>query len=116
MFCRKKNKKMKKPKVIHLQRFQPLFITTDGVEHEGYKYNWFNADGLLCTVPEYIMIDIKSDGYIEDQNDVMYPLQNILSIDWKLIDEKVVLDNFRHEFEVVFTNREVEKMDEYKLP
>ena len=62
------------------------------------------------------MIDIKSDGYIEDQNDVMYPLQNILSIDWKLIDEKVVLDNFRHEFEVVFTNREVEKMDEYKLP
>ena len=62
------------------------------------------------------MIDIKSDGYIEDQNDVMYPLQNILSIDWKLFDEKVVLDNFRHEFEVVFTNREVEKMDEYKLP
>ena len=62
------------------------------------------------------MIDIKSDGYIEDQNDVMYPLQNILSIDWKLIDEKVVLDNFRHEFEVIFTDREVEKMDEYKLP
>ena len=62
------------------------------------------------------MIRIKSDGYIEDQNDVMYPLQNILSIDWKLIDEKVVLDNFRHEFEVVFTNGEVSKMDEYKLP
>ena len=76
----------------------------------------FNADGLLCTVPEYIMIDIKSDGYIEDQNDIMYPLQNILSIDWKLIDEKVVLDNFSHEFKVVFTDKEVAKMDEYKLP
>ena len=115
MFWRK-NKEIMKPKVIHLQRFQPFFITTDGAEHEGYEYNWFNADELLCTVPEYIMIDIKSDGYIEDQNDVMYPLQNILSIDWKLIDEKVVLDNFSHEFEVVFTNGEVEKMDEYKLP
>ena len=96
-------------------KISTVFITTDGVEHEGYKYNWFNADGLLCTVPEYIMIDIKSDGYIEDQNDIMYPLQNILSIDWKLIDEKVVLDNFSHKFEVAFTNREVEKMDEYKL-
>ena len=111
MFWRKKNKE---PKVIHLQRFQPIFITTDGTKHKGYKSNWFNADGLLCTVPEYIMIDIKSDGYIEDQNDVMYPLQNILSIDWKLIDEKVVLDNFSHKFEVVFTDKEVAKMDEYK--
>ena len=116
MFWRKKNKEPKKPRVIHLQRFQPFFTTTDGVEHEGYEYNWFNTDGLLCTIPEYIMIRIKSDGYIEDQNDVMYPLQNILSIDWKLIDEKVVLDNFCHEFEVVFTDKEVSKMDEYKLP
>ena len=40
MFWRKVNKEPKKPKVIHLQRFQPFFITTDGVEHEGYKYNW----------------------------------------------------------------------------
>ena len=116
MFWRKKNKGQKKPRVILLQRFQPFFITTDGVEHEGCEYNWFNADGLSCTVPEYIMIHIKSDGYIEDQNDIMYPLQNILSIDWKLIDEKVVLDNFIHEFKVVFTDKEVAKMDEYKQP
>ena len=109
-------KKKKDQKIIHLQRFQPSFITTDGLEHKGYKYNWFNADGLLCTVPEYIMIYIKSDGYIKDQNDVMYPLQNILSIDWKLIDEKVVLDNFSHELKVVFTDKEVLKMDEYELP
>lgn len=116
MFWRKKNKGQKKPRVIHLQRFQPFFITTDGVEHEGCEYDWLNADGLSCTVPEYIMIYIKSDGYIEDQNDVMYPLQNILSIHWKLIHEKVVLDNFSHEFEVVFTDKEVAKMDEYKQP
>lgn len=116
MFCRKKDKGDKIAKTICLQKFQPFFITTDGVEHEGYKYNWFNADRLLCTVPEYIMINIKSDGYIEDQNDVMYPLQNILSINWKLIDQKVVLDNFSHEFKVVFTDKEVAKMDEYKQP
>ena len=115
MFWRK-NKELKKPKVIHLQRFQPFFITMDGTKHKGCKCKWFTADGLLCTVPEYIMIHIKSDGYIEDQNDVMYTLQNILSINWKLIDEKAVLDNFYHEFKVVFTDKEVSKMDEYKLP
>ena len=111
MFCKKKNKESK---TIHLQKFQVFFTTTDGVEHEGLKYKWINRDGLLCTVPEYIMIEIKDEGYVEDQNGIMYPLQNVLSIDWGLIDEKTVLDNFCHEFEVVFDNDRVEKMTEYK--
>ena len=112
MFWRKKNKE---PKIMHLQRFQPFFITTDGENHEGINtYKWFNADGLLCSVPEFLMIDIKSDGYLEDRNNVMYPLQNVVSIVWKLIDQKVVLDNFYHDFQVAFSNKEVSKMDEYE--
>lgn len=35
-----------------------------------------------------MMIDIKSDGYLEDNYGVMYPLANIVSIDWQLVDEK----------------------------
>lgn len=114
MFYRNNDKENKKPKTICMQKYQPFFKTIDGVEHEGIdRYKWFNADGLLCTIPEYIMIDIKSDGYIEDKNDVMYPLQNVLSIYWKLIGEKVVLDNFFHKYQVSFCDKDVERMDKY---
>lgn len=115
MFKKKKDKEPKKPKVIHLQRFQPFFTTVDGINHEGIdSYNWVNADELLCTVPEYMMFDVKRDGYLVDMEKVMYPLQNVLSIDWKLIEEKTVLDNFYHEWQIYFTNKEVSKMTEYK--
>lgn len=111
---RKKDKEPNKPKTITLKRFQPFFITTDNVEHEGIDtYKWANADGLLCSIPEYIMIDIKSEGYMEDKNGVMYPMQNIRSIKWKLLEEKVVLDNFYHEYQIFFNNKEVAKMTEY---
>lgn len=114
MFWRRKDKEPKKPKTITLQRFQPFFITTDNVEHEGIDtYKWTNADWLLCTVPEYLMISIKSDGYMKDKNDVMYPMQNIRSIEWKLLEEKIVLDNFYHEYQIFFDDEKVKKMTEY---
>lgn len=114
MFWRRKDKEPKKPKTITLQRFQPFFTTTDDVEHEGIDtYKWANADGLSCTVPEYLMIDIKSDGYMKDKKSVMYPMQNIRSIEWKLIGEKVVLDNFYHDYQIFFSNKEVADMAEY---
>lgn len=114
MFWRRKDKELKKPKTITLQRFQPFFTTADNVEHEGIDtYKWVNADGLLCTVPEYMMISIKSNGYMEDKKAVMYPMQHIRSIEWKLIGEKVVLDNFNHNYKIFFSNKEVADMTEY---
>lgn len=106
-------RRQKKPKTITLQQFQPFFVTTDNIQHQGNIYNWTNPDELLCTVPEYIMIEIKSQGYIEDKNDVMYPLQNIISIEWKLLKEKIVLDKFYHKWDIFFSDEEVEKMTEY---
>lgn len=115
MFWRRNNKEQKKPRTLCLQRFQAFFTTVDGVEHEGTdSYKWVNSSGLICAVPEYMMININSDGYLVDMDEVMYPLQNIISIKWKLIDQKVVLDNFYHEWQVFFDNKEVAKMDEYK--
>lgn len=90
-FNKNKEKEFKKIKVIHLEKYQPIFITTDGVKHQGHKYNWFDSDGLLCTVPQYIMISVKSNGYLEDENDIVYPLQNILSIKWQLVDNKELI-------------------------
>ena len=115
MFWKRKDKEPKKSKTITLQKFQPIFTTTDNIEHEGIDTKWVNADGLICSVPEYLMINIiKSDGYMKDKNDVMYPMQNIRSIEWKLLGEKVVLDNFCHNYQIFFSNKEVIKMTEYK--
>lgn len=109
-----KNVKQKKRKTTRLQRFQPLFITVDGVKHEGTdRYNWANSNSLRCTVPEYLMIDINSNGYIKDKNSIMYPLSNVLSIEWILLEEKIVLDDFDHEYQIFFDNNEVSKMTEY---
>lgn len=82
--------------------------------HEGFdRYKWANSDGLSCTVPECIMISVRSDGYMIDKNDVMYPIENIMSIEWRLLEEKIVLDNFYHELDIFFSNKKVEKMTEY---
>ena len=43
------------------------------------------------------MIDVKSDRYMEDKEHVMYLIQNIISIKWKLLEEKIVLDEFYRE-------------------
>lgn len=105
--------KDKKPKTITLQRFQPYFTTIDNVVHEGIDtYKWANANGLRCSVPEYLMIYVKSDGYMEDKEHVMYLIQNIISIKWKLLEEKIVLDEFYRE--IFFDDEEVSKMTEYK--
>lgn len=112
MFWKKKNKKPKKIKTITLQRFQPIFTTTDGMFHEGIDwYKWVNSNGLKCSVPEYMMISVKEDGYLEDMNEAMYPLNNIISIEWKLLEEKVVLDNFDHRYQIYFNDEEVNNMD-----
>lgn len=92
------NKIFKKDKIT-VQKYQPFFTTVDNATHEGLRYNWVIADRIRCSVPEYIMISIREDGYIEDNNRIMYPLYNVVSIEWKLVKEMVVEDNF-NEFQV----------------
>lgn len=87
----RKDKKQKQSNIIGIQKFQPFFITTDNKEHEGLIYeNNFNANELSYITPEYFMINIKRNGYIKDKDNVMYPLENIISIKWKLIEEKII--------------------------
>lgn len=100
-------KKIFKKDKITIQKYKPFFITIDNIKHEGLEYNWGIVDRLRCSVPEYIMIDIKSDGYIEDENKIMYPLSNIISIEWKLIEEKIVEDNFG-DYQIFVKTKELE--------
>ena len=46
------------------------FTTTDGKEHSFNKYRYGAPDKLKCSVPEYIMIDVKSDGYLKDMTEL----------------------------------------------
>ena len=95
--------------MVTLQKFKPVFTTVDGHKHIGFEYHYGIVERLRCSVPEYIMIDIKNDGYLEDNDGVMYPLTNIVSIDWQLVDEKKVEDKFG-EYQTCVTTKDVEQI------
>lgn len=108
MFWRKrKEQKSSKVKTALLQKYQPVFITVDEESHVGCEYKWANSSGLLCDVPKYIMIYIKQDGYMEDSGGIIYPLQNIVSIKWKLLEQKTVVDDFENTYQIFFDDEEV---------
>lgn len=73
------------------------FTTIDGKDHSFNKYRYVASEQINCSVPEYIMIDVKSDGYLEDNNGIMYPLQNVVSISWECDDviENVILEEYQ---------------------
>lgn len=98
-------------KKVTVQKYKPLFTTVDDKTHEGLVSKWVITDRLSCTVPEYLMIDIKSDGYMLDINKIMYPLQNIKSIKWELLDEKSVPDKFSS-YQIFVKKRELRKLEE----
>lgn len=103
---------VKEPKIFCLQKYKPVFKTIDNIIHDGTN-KWIDP-GCISNIPEYLMIEIKSKGYIKDDKNVMYPLENILSIEWKLIKEKKFLDDFCHRYQILFDDEEVKEMKEYK--
>ena len=102
-------KKAFRKNMVTLQKFKPVFTTVDGHRHTGFEYNYGIVEKLRCSVPEYMMIDIKRDGYLEDNYGLMYPLANIVSIDWQLVDEKKVEDKFG-EYQTCVTTKDVEQI------
>ena len=90
-----KPKPKPKYKTIKLEKVFAEFKTVDGEMHRTLLYKWFNKSALLCSVGEYIMAQIKKDGYIKDNHKKMYPLSNVISIEWLVVDiaeinEKVI--------------------------
>ena len=102
--------KIFKKKNVTLQKYQPFFITTDNKAHVGYEYNWAIVERLKCDVPEYLTDITIHDGYLKDTNNLYYPLSNILSIDWQLLEEKVVPDTF-DDFQVFVTTKNLESIE-----
>lgn len=79
---------------IKVQRYKPVFVTVDGMEHEGPTYNWIIPSRIKCSPSTYIMYDVSSDGYLRDKEGVMYILSNIISINWQVVEEREVEDKY----------------------
>lgn len=62
------------------------FKTIDNVEHTYSKFRYGAPDKITCALPDYIMSYVREDGYLKDDNGLMYPLQNIISIQWECDD------------------------------
>lgn len=56
------------------------------------------------------MISIKDDGYIKDEEGVVYPIQNVVSITWQVDDERTVIAK-HSEWDYWFSNDEMNKME-----
>lgn len=58
-------------------------ITTVDNRVKQCNFVWAKASKLSCSVPHFILTDKK---YFKDVEGVMYPIQNIVSIEWKKQD------------------------------
>jgi hypothetical protein len=59
------------------------------------------------------MTYIKNDGYIQDEKKIMYLLSNVISIEWKMVKEIVVDDNFDI-YRTFVTTKELEEAGVFK--
>jgi hypothetical protein len=80
---KKKIAEIKKPKTTTLEQYHIHFKTVDGEMHKFTRLCAANPNAIVCSIPDYYMIDKK---YLEDDEDVKYPINNIISIRFELVD------------------------------
>lgn len=96
------------------QKKRAIFITVDGKQHIYTRSNYLRVSNLFCSYEKYAMISISEDGYILDDEGIMYPLQNVVSIAWDLIDEIRKIDKDDVMFKVWYTKNEIDKWRDYE--
>ena len=107
----KKCKAQFEPTRCSFQRYQPIFKTTDGETHEGAEFNWVCREQLQCSIPDYLMTSIRCDGYVKDMNGSMYPLENVIKIDWNLREaQTIMIKTCLPRFKIFYTENEFKKL------
>ena len=109
-FIKKKTEEVLEPWTETFERRTAYFITTDGQKHCNSNYKWCKVSGLTCGMGEYAMISVKSDGYISDDDGVMYPLNNVLSVEWKLIESVVKQYRHKDKYKIWFSDKDIAEM------
>ena len=112
MFGKIKETVIAKPML--LRSYRPIFKTIDGEKHVGIQYKYADENRVRGSVPELLMISVKSNGYLVDIESKMYPLANIISIEWDLVDEQIKQYKSKHEWQIYFDKEEVEEMKGYE--
>lgn len=87
-----KNFCKREPEMVKVYSYHAIFKTIDGEVHHSY-FNYLDLNTISCDGPTYIMIGKK---YLKDENGVMYPIQNIISIKWEINDTKEVEVEYIH--------------------
>lgn len=112
MFGKIKETVIAKPML--LRSYRPIFKTIDGEEHVGIQYKYADENRVRGSVPELLMISVKSNGYLVDIASKMYPLANIISIEWDLVDEQIKQYQSKYEWQIYFEEDEVRQMKDYE--
>ena len=82
---KKKTIEVKKPNTTTLEKYHIHFKTIDGEMHTFTRLCAANPNAITSKdVPNYYMIDRK---YLEDDEEVKYPINNIISIRFELVEE-----------------------------
>lgn len=82
---KKKITEATKPKTTTLEKYHIHFKTIDGEMHTFTRLCAANPNAITSRdIPNYYMIDRK---YLEDDEEVKYPINNIISIKFELMEE-----------------------------
>lgn len=92
--------------------YTSYFTTVDGKEHKDTKYKYIAEDLITVPGPQYMMQQVKYMGYLTDDEDKMYLLHNVVSIEWVKDDE---VENVPLHMEKVFYDKDSIKKGENEL-
>lgn len=82
---KKKIAEAKKPKTTTLEKYHIHFKTIDGEMHTFTRLCAADPTAIRSRdIPNYYMIDRK---YLEDDEEIKYPINNIISIRFELVEE-----------------------------
>ena len=82
---KKKVKELKKPNTTTLERYNIHFKTVDGEQHTYTRLCASNPNAIVSRdIPNFYLIDRK---YLFDDEGIKYPINNIISIRFELIEE-----------------------------
>lgn len=57
------------------------------------------------------MTSIRCDGYVKDMNGSMYPLENVIKIDWNLREaQTIMIKTCLPSFKIFYTENEFKKL------
>lgn len=75
---------------VIFDKYYVKFKTVNGEIHNSKLYNWICRNKLNCSTKKHLYTSIQCDDYIKDEQGLVYPLKNIISVEFHLIETKTI--------------------------